>query len=76
MPRKHARSVVAHVALALLLSGVLGWADPSAAGILEATWTAPTTNTDGGPLTDLASYLQARLSAVTSGGTRVAVHRV
>jgi hypothetical protein len=26
------------------------------AGVLEASWTAPTTNTDGSPLTDLASY--------------------
>lgn len=30
---------------------------PSAsAGILDASWAAPTTNTDGSPLTDLASY--------------------
>jgi hypothetical protein len=28
----------------------------SPAGILDATWTAPTTNTDGSPLTDLAAY--------------------
>lgn len=26
------------------------------AGVLDATWTAPTTNTDGSPLTDLGSY--------------------
>jgi hypothetical protein len=26
------------------------------AGILDASWTAPTTNTDGSPLTDLASF--------------------
>ena len=25
-------------------------------GVLDAAWTAPTTNTDGSPLTDLASY--------------------
>jgi len=25
-------------------------------GVLDATWTAPTTNTDGKPLTDLVSY--------------------
>jgi hypothetical protein len=28
----------------------------SEAGVLDATWTAPTTNTDGSPLTDLASF--------------------
>jgi hypothetical protein len=39
------------LALALLLAST-----PGAAGILDATWTAPTTNTDGSPLTDLASY--------------------
>jgi hypothetical protein len=57
MPGKNTQLVVSHVTLALFLSGVLGWANPSAAGILDATWTAPTTNTDGTPLTDLASYL-------------------
>src|SRR5262249_26760802 len=35
----------------------IGDTSPSTAGILDATWTAPTTNTDGSPLTDLASYL-------------------
>ena len=29
---------------------------PALAGILDASWIAPTTNTDGSPLTDLASY--------------------
>jgi hypothetical protein len=29
---------------------------PGSAGILDASWVAPTTNTDGSPLTDLASY--------------------
>jgi len=29
---------------------------PGEAGVLDATWTAPTTNTDGSPLTDLGSY--------------------
>jgi Big-like domain-containing protein len=29
---------------------------PGEAGILDASWTAPTTNIDGSPLTDLASY--------------------
>ena len=57
MPRRNARSAVSCVALGLLLSGVLLVASPSSAGILDATWTAPTTNTDGSPLTDLAFYL-------------------
>src|SRR5256712_1521805 len=29
---------------------------PALAGILDTSWTAPTTNADGSPLTDLASY--------------------
>jgi len=40
------------LALALLLA----LASPAWAGELEASWTAPTTNVDGSPLTDLASY--------------------
>lgn len=39
------------VALLLML-----WAGPAAAGELQATWTAPTTNTDGSALTDLDGY--------------------
>ena len=39
-----------------VLSGVLLMTAPSEAGVLDASWTAPTTNTDGSPLTDLASY--------------------
>src|SRR5438094_9616244 len=31
-------------------------AEQARAGILDASWTAPTTNSDGSPLTDLASY--------------------
>lgn len=31
-------------------------AGPGYAGVLDASWTAPTTNTDGSPLTDLAFY--------------------
>jgi len=45
------------LALVLLLAGLLLTTAVSAsAGILDATWTAPTTNTDGSPLTDLSSY--------------------
>src|SRR3989454_2172531 len=43
-------SVVAVGALFLLL------ASPVRAGVLDATWNAPTTNADGDPLTNLASY--------------------
>ena len=57
MSAKNARSAVARVALSCLLSGVLLGTSPSTAGILDATWTAPTTNTDGSPLTDLTSYV-------------------
>src|SRR2546421_8775056 len=42
--------------LSLILGGLLLIAVPGEAGILDASWTAPTTNTDGSPLTDLASY--------------------
>jgi hypothetical protein len=55
MPRT--RSAVSYVAIGVLLSGTLLGAGPSTAGVLDATWTAPTTNTDGSPLTDLAFYL-------------------
>jgi len=64
MPGKNARSAVTCVGLAFILSGVLLVAAPGTAGILDATWTAPITNTDGSPLTDLASY---RLYYATAG---------
>jgi hypothetical protein len=50
------RSTVSYVAIGVLLSGTLLGAGPGAAGLLDASWTAPTTNTDGSPLTDLAFY--------------------
>jgi hypothetical protein len=37
-------------------SGASGSPSPESAGILDASWTAPTTNTDGTSLTDLSSY--------------------
>jgi len=43
-----------HVGLALAV--VLFAANHSAAGVLDASWTAPTSNTDGSSLTDLGSY--------------------
>jgi len=42
------------IALGLALAGVLLVTAPTGAGVLDASWTAPTTNTDGSPLTDLA----------------------
>ncbi len=37
--------------------GISGFsANRAEPGVLDATWTAPTTNTDGTPLTDLAAY--------------------
>ena len=50
------RAAVNCVGLGLVLGGVLLVAAPGGAGILDASWTAPTTNSDGSPLTDLASY--------------------
>ena len=64
MPEKIERSVVTCVGLALLLIAILGDAGPGFAGILDATWTAPTTNADGTSLTDLGSY---RVYFATSG---------
>ena len=52
----NARSAVTCIGLGLLLCGILLVTEPGTAGILDATWTAPTTKTDGSPLTDLASY--------------------
>src|SRR5262250_1099023 len=37
-------------------SGASGSSSPGGAGILDASWTAPTANTDGSSLTDLAFY--------------------
>src|SRR5215475_14692788 len=42
--------------LGLALCGIALLATTAPAGILDASWTAPTTNVDGSPLTDLAFY--------------------
>src|SRR2546427_321944 len=44
------------LALGLALGAVLPATNPGSAGMVDAPWTAPTTNTDGTPLVDLASY--------------------
>jgi hypothetical protein len=56
MPGTNARSAGTCVGLGFLLCGILLVTAPGTAGILDATWAAPTINTDGSPLTDLASY--------------------
>jgi len=55
MPRMNTRSAITGLGLTLLLE-ILLVTSPGTAGILDATWTAPTTNTDGSPLTDLQAY--------------------
>jgi hypothetical protein len=50
------RTAVNLLGLGLLLGGVLLVAAPGRAGVLDASWTAPTTNTDSSPLRDLALY--------------------
>ena len=44
------------LAFVVTVGSVLLAAVPAHAGILDTSWTAPTTNADGSPLTDLASY--------------------
>jgi len=44
------------LSIGVALCGVLLSAGPGRTGTLTASWTAPTTNTDGSALTDLASY--------------------
>jgi Divergent InlB B-repeat domain len=40
----------------LALAGIVVATSPAFAGVLDASWAAPTTNTDGSPLTDLSFY--------------------
>ena len=42
--------------LGLALVAAFGATNPASAGVLDASWTAPTTNSDGSALTDLGSY--------------------
>jgi hypothetical protein len=55
MAGANARSAVVGGISCFFLVLVLG-VIPGIAGVLDASWTAPTTNTDGSPLTDLAAY--------------------
>ena len=51
-----ARSTAVCVGISLLFLALLVRAPAATAGVLDARWTAPTTNSDGSRLTDLASY--------------------
>src|SRR3990172_5277754 len=44
------------LALTIVAAALLLLALPVQAGVLDATWNAPTTNDDGTPLTDLGTY--------------------
>ena len=44
------------LAVSLAVVAILLGASPGLAGVIDATWTAPTTKTDGTALTDLAAY--------------------
>ena len=44
------------VGLGLALAAVFGATNPASAGVLDASWTAPATKSDGSTLTDLGSY--------------------
>jgi hypothetical protein len=70
-----ARAAIKYAGLGLIFGGVLMIVTPGEAGILDASWTAPTTNADGSPLTDLASYrvYYAGSGAPCPGGTFVQV---
>jgi hypothetical protein len=48
--RFRCRDTIAPVTTALMLAGC------AASGVLDVSWVAPTTNIDGSPLTDVASY--------------------
>jgi len=52
--------------LALALAGCTGGASGPGSGVLELSWTPPTTKVDGSPLTDVVGY---RIYFGTSRGT-------
>jgi hypothetical protein len=61
MPRENgeglrSRYVLAFRAMGLTLNGIFLAAAAAQAGVLDASWTAPTTNADGSALTGLAHY--------------------
>ena len=50
LSRLRCRFIITPVTTALILAGC------AASGVLDVSWVAPTTNTDGSPLTDVVSY--------------------
>src|SRR6267142_2752233 len=52
------RSAIMHwrLTLGLAVVALLLATSPGSAGVLDASWTSPSTNVDGSPLTDLAFY--------------------
>jgi hypothetical protein len=57
MPSVRVWAAVSRLGFGVVLGSCLvSLAAAAEAGILDASWTAPTTNTDGSPLTDLSSY--------------------
>jgi hypothetical protein len=48
--RFRCRGIISPVTTALMLAGC------AASGVLDVSWVAPTRNTDGSPVTDVASY--------------------
>ena len=50
------RFIGARLGAGVVLGGIFLMTAPVGAGVLDASWTAPTQNTDGSPLTGLASY--------------------
>ena len=50
------RSLAVWARYALVVAAVVSPGGPSGAAVLDASWTAPSTNIDGTALTDLASY--------------------
>src|SRR3972149_5477297 len=50
------RIVRSLLAVSLAILAVLLGASPGLAGVVDATWNAPTTNADGSALTDLGTY--------------------
>ena len=63
------------LALGMAFAGILFATSRAGAGVLDASWTAPTTNTDGSSLTDLSFYRVYFGASATPcpGGTFVAV---
>ena len=60
------RTMRGRLILGLTLAVILFAVNQSVAGVLDASWTAPTTNVDGTPLTDLGTYRVYYSTSATS----------